>query len=225
MKPLYGFTLVDAVSFTYSADDVLNDNLLNGIVREANYITSSSGTSSLAVTSYVDKKFRSFPLDLSVTLSYNHGNTPYYMEGNIIHSQSDSYNFFGSASTFRKKGLNFKATGNYSITEMRGDGNKYKVKNENYLAQLSYTLPKLYLEVGGRYRVVRLEESKNDNLYCNFQVRYDLSKKLQISITGQDVFHLSKKTSADVTINNYLSTYSTIRYMPGHVLLGLAIKY
>lgn len=43
---------------------------------------------------------------------------------------------------------------------MRGDGNKYKVKNENYLAQLSYTLPKLYLEVGGRYRVVRLEESK-----------------------------------------------------------------
>ena len=108
---------------------------------------------------------------------------------------------------------------------MRGDGNKYKVKNENYLAQLSYTLPKLYLEVGGRYRVVRLEESKSEKKNRNFQVRYDLSKKLQISITGQDVFHLSKKTSADVTINNYLSTYSTIRYMPGQVLLGLAIKY
>lgn len=52
-----------------------------------------------------------------------------------------------------------------------------------------------------------------------------LVKSYRLVFTGQDVFHLSKKTSADVTINNYLSTYSTIRYMPGHVLLGLAIKY
>lgn len=52
-----------------------------------------------------------------------------------------------------------------------------------------------------------------------------LVKSYRLVSRDRTFFHLSKKTSADVTINNYLSTYSTTRYMPGHVLLGLAIKY
>lgn len=225
MKPLSGFTLVNAVSFSYSADDVLNDNLLNSIVREADYKTSSKGSNTLAVTSYIDKKFRSFPLDLTATLSYNHGYSPYYMAGTIVRSKSNNYVVLGRASTFRKKGLNFKAFASYSVTEMRGGGSSYSVKSGNYMAQLSYILPKLYMEVESRYRVVKLEESKNDNIYYDFQARYDLSKKLQITLTGQDIFHVNSRTSADATISNYLSTYSTTEYMPGHILLGLTIKY
>lgn len=225
MRPISGFTLINAVAFTYSADDVLNDNLLNSIVREADYKISSSGTNTLTVTSYVDKKFRSFPLDLTASLSYNHGYSPYYMAGTIVRSKSNNYVAFGSASTFRKKGMNFKATASYSVMEMRGGGSRYSVKSGNYLAQLSYIFPKLYVEVKNRYRVVRLEKSKNDNIYYDFLARYDLSKKVQVSLTGQDVLHVNSRTSTDATIDNYLSTYSTTQYMPGHILLGLTVKY
>ena len=225
LKPISGFTLINAVSFVYSADDVVNNNLLNSIVREADYKTISSSTSLLAVTSYIDKKFRSFPLDLSATLSYNHSYSPYYMEGAIVRFKSNTYAFLGSASTFCKKGLNIKATGSYSVMDMRGGGSRYSVKNGNYLAQLSYTLSKLYVEMRGRYRVVRLAESKNDNFYYDFQVRYDLSKNVQVSLTGQDIFHVKKRTSNDATINNYLNTYSTTQNMPGHVLIGITVRY
>lgn len=67
---------------------------------------------------------------------------------------------------------------------MRGDGNKYKVKSENYLAQLSYTLPKLYLEVGGRYRVVRLEESKT--IISIVISRYDMTLVKSYRLVSRD---------------------------------------
>jgi len=179
MRPISGFTLINAVAFTYSADDVLNDNLLNSIVREADYKISSSGTNTLTVTSYVDKKFRSFPLDLTASLSYNHGYSPYYMAGTIVRSKSNNYVAFGSASTFRKKGMNFKATASYSVMEMRGGGSRYSVKSGNYLAQLSYIFPKLYVEVKSRYRVVRLEESEFANV--------PMDKPQSITIMGQTI--------------------------------------
>lgn len=225
MKPLSGLTWINLVNFTCSADDILNDNLVNSIIRESSYRNISSGNNALTVATNINKKFRFFPLSLDASVSYNHSYVPYYIEDVLTRSKSNSWNLYGAVSTYQKKGFNFKLTGSYAVVDMHGGSHPYKVRNEGYSALLSYTHGKFYAEGKCRYRVVSLEEDKNENFYTDFTMRYDLTKKLSFTITGQDVFHLKNKTSDDAAVNNFMSTYSITRYMPGHILFGISIKY
>lgn len=225
MKPLYGFTLINVISYTYSADDLTNNYLLNSIIRESQFMAISSGSNSLMITSSIDKKFRRIPLDMMVNLGYNHAYNPYFMEQNIIRSKSNLYRVYGSISTFYKKGFNIKLTGQYSHIDMKGDNRKSSVESRNYSAQVSYTFNKFYTYIQSRYRNVSIEGSCNDNFYFDFSVRYNVSKALALNISGKDIMHVKSNTFTDATLNSYYSAISNIRYMPGYVLFGLSIQY
>lgn len=225
MKPLYGFTLVNVISYTYSADDVTNHYLLNSIIRESQLVTKSSCNSSLIMTSSIDKKFRSIPLDIMTNLAYNHAYNPYFMGEDLIRSKSNLYSLYGSLSTFYKKGFNFKIVGQYSYIDMKGDNSKSSVKSSYYSAQLSYTFNKFYTYIQGRYRNVSMEGSLNDNIFFDFSARYNVSKTVAINLSGKDIMHVRSNMCTDAALNSYYSVISNTKYMPGYVLLGLTIQY
>ena len=90
---------------------------------------------------------------------------------------------------------------------------------------LSWQNDKLFASVDARLSTYRLGQMAANNMYYGVEVRYQLTKNLMLRLRGEDVAHLRERRQMTGSVTSYYTQNSLTWYMPGHIVVGVSLKY
>lgn len=224
MYPLYGFQITNVLSWEQSKHSLVDDYRQQGLVSIIDRRT-ASGAYSLSWMSALEQKFLFMPLNAKLEGMYMRRHTPYYQTQQLSSLDVDLLRFKGRLTTFYKHGLNADLSVEHLRTAYRNVSVKSEVYSTDYRAALSWRSPKLHAEAALRYRDFRQSSLHTKQIYYDCTLRYELSSKLSFELVGQDILHTNERVQTDIHIGPYLTSTRTMYYMPGHLMLGLKVKY
>lgn len=205
----------DAPVYNYSQEGymTLTDTYGNGHKRSWQLMTA------------IEYKLLWLPLNLRYVVNYGHTTQPVYMEEQAYSSALRTFSSYLNASTHYKKGFNADATWQYLYTQSRGLPTVNGIISNIFNAALSWQNKRAYAAVNAEYRLNTVNGDRANFALYGFEFRYNLSKNLTLQLRGNDVFHLRHHRQTSNSVTAFYVADSRVDYMPGHILVGLKLKY
>lgn len=224
MLQYLGLSIFNMLSFDDVKNGLTNNNSLFGLT---NLTESRIGPDrkNLTARSFIQYRFLNVPLNVNASVNYTYAYMPVYNFNELFKAKSDNVTLMLQMTTRYKKGLNGQLQWTMSSSAFRGMPVNNSMHTHDVEGLVSWQNDKLYAGVNARANFYRQGNIHADNLYYGFDIRYDISKTMSLTLTGHDVLHLKERRQTIGQIDTYYSIVSRVWYMPGNILLGLKIKY
>ena len=224
MLQYLGLSIFNMLSF----DDVKNGLTSNNSLFELTNLTESRigpDRKNLTARAFIQYRVLKVPLNVNASVNYTYAYMPVYNFNELFKAKSDNVTLMLQMTTRYKKGLNGQLQWTMSSSAFRGMPVNNSMHTHDVEGLVSWQNDKLYAGVNARANFYRQSNIHADNLYYGFDIRYDISKTMSLTLTGNDVLHLKERRQTIGQIDTYYSIVSRVWYMPGNILLGLKIKY
>lgn len=218
-----GLSFINMLSYERTADGATDNISLLGYVNvfEKTIVPYSDMFSGMSTIEY---RLLAMPLNIRMNASYRRGFTPFYNAGVRYDARLNNLMSSLQLTTHYKTGFNGKLQWNMSHSYYEGIPVERKMTVHEAGGTLYWQNAKLYAEAEVCCRDYALNVKTRD-FYYNFEIRYALSGKILLKLTGIDVSHLRSKRQITGEINTFYTSANHVWYMPGSILIGLTYNY
>jgi hypothetical protein len=224
MAPYTGISLMNIASLDVSKEATTENYRLAGatnVVEKKVY----PDFYTLSWLSTVEYRFIGIPLNIRLNFNYIYNNTPIYFEDALYKTRFNQASGQFQLTTHSKKGFNGKLQLDLNQASYRGLPVNNRTLTTTLWGQIAWSNKRMHAVADVRYRHYKLNQTSTQDLFYGFEARYDISRKVSLKLSGEDVFHLSERVRSSGSIDSYYSVDSRIWYMPGNIMCGITLKY
>jgi hypothetical protein len=224
MAPYVGISLMNIASLDVSKEATTENHRLAGatdVIEKRVY----PNFCTLSWLSTIEYRFIGIPLNIRLNLNYIYNNTPIYYEDTPYKARLNQASGQLQLTTHYKKGFNGKLRLDLNHANYRGLPVNNRTLTTTLLGQITWSNRRIHAAADVRYRRYRLNHTDTQDLFYGFEARYDVSRKVSLKLSGEDLFHLSERVRSSGHIDSYYAVESRVWYMPGNILCGITWKY
>lgn len=224
MFPYLGVNMMNLISYENSKDSPIDSSY------QYEYISLSEKRNGrtrnqFSYLSTIEYRFIPIPLNIQANLNYTYTYLPIYNFDVLYKSKLNGLNVLLKATTYYKKGFNGTIQWAIDKQTYRGLPMKNKRVSHKLFGELTWHNDKLYTNINARFDRSKFNTTRVKNIFYGFELKYRLSENYNLKLSGMDIMHLSERKQTTGIISPISSIDSKVWYMPGHMLLGVLIRY
>ena len=222
--PYAGLNFLNMISCEARKDPVITAFTQSGyLIQEEKRLGPDS--KQVTLMSSAEYKFLYLPLNFRCRFSLVHSALPMYYGQTLYDGKSDQLQLQLQLLTFYKKGFNGDLSWHYATQVYKHVPMGNRLTTHDLSGLLTWQNDKLFASVDARLSTYRLGQMAANNMYYGVEVRYQLTKNLMLRLRGEDVAHLRERRQMTGSVTSYYTQNSLTWYMPGHIVVGVSLKY
>lgn len=222
--PYAGLNFLNMISYEAQKDPVVTAYTQNGYLNQEEKRLGAD-CKQVTLMSSAEYKFLYLPLNFRCRFSLVHSALPMYYGQTLYDGKSDQLQLQLQLLTFYKKGFNGDLSWHYTTQVYKHVPMGNRLTTHDLSGLLSWQNDKLFASVDARLSTYRLGQMAANNMYYGVEVRYQLTKNLMLRLRGEDVAHLRERRQMTGSVTSYYTQNSLTWYMPGHIVVGVSLKY